>query len=488
MSFSISVSGINAAQKHLDVTSNNIANVNTIGFKSSRAEFADVYSSSVYTDTRTLVGNGVQTAAISQQFYQGSIDTTQNALDLAIKGDGFFVMSPENGSLERVYTRAGAFQCDPNGFVTNSQGMYLQVYDVNNDGTVKSVSLDSTHALKIPDSAGSPVATQKVSSSMTLSANTDGLDVTKFDPKDNKTFTSSTSVKIYDSLGDSHTATYYFLNVGRTEDPSTFTKDDKSGDPSYHKTADGTGWAQNYPDNTWKLFMYVDDNPVDIASVDGEPKPSEITFKSPSSIANQTQTCATLTFDSSGNIKRDPTTGEVIGLQPSMIKTVPLGDVPGGAGVLTAGRDGTQQVEFKFENINMFGGTSFSVDAISQDGSTVGQLTNVEIGDNGVVSATYSNGSNVKLGMVALATFPNQQGLTQIGDTCWRASLESGAAAPSQAGLGTAGKIQSSALEQSNTELSSQLVELITAQRNYQANSRALEVTNTVMDSILNIR
>jgi flagellar hook protein FlgE len=136
----------------------------------------------------------------------------------------------------------------------------------------------------------------------------------------------------------------------------------------------------------------------------------------------------------------------------------------------------------------MFGGTSFSVDALKQDGSTVGQLTSVEIAETGVVSATYSNGTSLTLGMVAMATFPNQQGLTKIGDTCWRASLDSGQAVPSQPGVGTAGAIQSSALELSNVDLASMLVDLITAQRNYQANSRALDISNTVMDSILNIR
>lgn len=467
MSLSISVSGINAAQKHLDVTANNIANVNTIGFKGSRAEFADVYSSSVFTDTRTVVGNGVQTATVSQQFNSGSIDTTTSALDLAIKGDGFFVLAPDNNSLDRTFTRAGAFQCDESGYVTNSMGSYLQVYDVNKDGTVKSISLDSTHALKIPDTAGSPEETTKVNASMTLPASSEYQDPKAFDPNDSKTYAASTSVKVYDSLGESHTATYYFLK-----------------DVNHQNSAEtNTSGA-----NTWKMFMFIDDKPADIQGVADKNK---VEIGASSSLAGQTLSPATIVFDSEGNVKKDVNTNTVTGMIPATIKTIELGQSVGGnkrADIIPAGANQTQTIEFAFDELHMYGGTSFSVDGLKQDGSTVGQLTNVEIDEKGLVSASYSNGTTATLGMVALANFPNPQGLTQIGDTSWRASLNSGSAVPSQAGVGTCGSVQSSALESSNTNLASQLVELITAQRNYQANSRALEVNNTVMDSILNIR
>ncbi len=463
MSLNISISGINAAQKHLDVTANNIANVNTIGFKGSRAEFSDVYSSSIYTDTRTLVGNGVQTASVSQQFSQGSVNTTSNTLDLAIKGDGFFVLSPDSDSLDRTYTRAGAFRCDEEGYVTNSQGSYLQVYDVNADGTVKSISLDSTHALKIPDTAGSPEETTIVESSMTLPANADYQNVGAFDPNDSDTFAASTSVKIYDSLGQSHTATYYFV---------------KDADQENAAETDTTGA------NTWRMFVFIDDKPVDIQggnTIDFDAS-SPMSATCPDGLS-----CATLVFDSEGNIKTDAN-NNITGMIPARINTIELGQGADRAGVIPAGANQTQVIEFAFDELHMFGGTTFSVDSIGQNGSTVGQLTSVEIDDKGLVSASYSNGTSVSLGMVAMANFSNPQGLTQVGDTSWRASLESGTAIPSQANVGTVGSIQSSALEASNTDLASQLVELISAQRNYQANSRALEVNNTVMDSILNIR
>lgn len=431
MSFNIALSGLNASQKHLDVTANNIANVNTIGFKGSRAEFADVYSSSVFSNAKTTVGNGVQTAAVTQQFYQGALQTTNNALDLAIKGEGFFVTSGELSSQERTYTRAGAFHVNDAGYVTTAQGEYLQVYQVNEDGTPKAVSLDSTSSLQIPSVAGKPTATTKVNASLNLPAGGDAVDPANFDPKDSDTYTSSTSVVIYDSLGDSHTVTHYFMK-------------------------DSTAAATN--PNTWRLVTYMDDKPVDITGGTGTPAGAVLTFDSQGALTTQT---------------------------PTPIVTEQLGAA--GAGIINNGADGTQTFEIDFDNITQYA-AAFEVNSLSQDGSTVGQLTNVDIGSNGLVSATYSNGTTVNLGMVAMAKFSNPQGLTQIGDTSWKQSLDSGEAVPSVAGVGTVGSVQSSALEASNTDLSSSLVELITAQRNYQANSRALEVNSTLQQTILQIR
>ena len=224
MSFNIALSGLNASQKHLDVTANNIANVNTTGFKGSRAEFSDVYSSSVFANAKTVVGNGVQTAAVTQQFHQGALQSTNSALDLAIKGEGFFVTSGELTSQDRTYTRAGAFQINDDGYVTTSQGQYLQVYQVNEDGTPKAVSLDSTQALQIPSVAGQPTPTSKVNASLNLPANGTAVDPANFDPKDSDTYTSSTSVVIYDSLGQSHTVTQYFMkdSTAAATNPNTW--------------------------------------------------------------------------------------------------------------------------------------------------------------------------------------------------------------------------------------------------------------------------
>ena len=221
MSFNISLSGLNAAQKDLDVTGNNIANASTIGFKQSRAEFADVFSNSVFANTKTQVGSGVNTAAVSQQFAQGALQSTSNSLDLAIKGDGFFVMSPSSTSLERTYTRAGAFQVNDTGYVTNANGDYLQVYNVNNDGTPSAVSLDSTKPLQIQSSVGSPNQTTTITAGLNLPAKSEPI-TAPFDASDSSTYTASTSAVVYDSLGESHTLTQFYVKTSTSPTGSTW--------------------------------------------------------------------------------------------------------------------------------------------------------------------------------------------------------------------------------------------------------------------------
>lgn len=426
MSFNISLSGLNAAQKDLDVTGNNIANASTIGFKQSRAEFADVFSNSVFANTKTQVGSGVNTAAVSQQFAQGALQSTSNSLDLAIKGDGFFVMSPSSTSLERTYTRAGAFQVNDTGYVTNANGDYLQVYNVNNDGTPSAVSLDSTKPLQIQSSVGSPNQTTTITAGLNLPAKSDPITAT-FDASDSSTYTASTSAVVYDSLGESHTLTQFYVKTSTSP----------------------TG-------STWDVYLILDKGvtggDVDITPTTGN----------------------TLTFSTTGQLDT--------AVSPTSITTIPLG--------LTNGADNTQTITLSFipsTSITQYS-SPFQVRTMSQDGSTVGQLTNVSIGNDGVVAAKYSNGTTEKLGMVALAKFSNPQGLTQIGDTSWKESQDSGSATPGVPNTGTYGSINASALESSNTDLSAELVDLIAAQRNYQANSRALEVNSTLQDTILQIR
>lgn len=413
MSFNISLSGLNAAQKDLDVTGNNIANSSTIGFKKSRAEFADVFSNSVFSNTKTQVGNGVSTAAVTQQFKQGATQDTDNSLDMAIKGDGFFVMSPSANSLERSYTRAGAFQINNQGYVTDSQGEYLQVYKVASDGTPQAVSLDSTSPLQVPAVVGSPTPTGTVTAKLNLSSSASAI-TSAFNPADNSTYTSSTSAVIYDSLGQSHSMTQYYVKTNTA--------------------------------NQWNAYVYVDG-------------------------AAATAAPTTLTFNTSGVL-----TAPV----PAEITTNALN-------MFTNGSDPTQTVTLKYASLTQYA-SPFQVDQMSGDGSTVGQLTNVSTNESGVVAATYSNGTTTKLGMIALAKFSNPQGLTQVGDTSWKASLDSGEATPGVPNTGTFGGIKNSALEASNTDLSKELVNLIAAQRNYQANSRALEVNSQLQDNILQIR
>ena len=422
MSFNIALSGVNAAQKDLDVTANNISNVNTIGFKESRAEFADVYANSIFANTKTQTGSGVKTAAVSQQFHQGAFQFTDNSLDMAINGSGFFVMSNERDSLDRTFTRAGAFRLNDEGYIVNSQGDYLQTYEANKDGSPAGLGLNSTKALKIPDKAGQPQMTTKVDSGINLPSKADALDPDKFDPTDSATYTSSTSMTIYDSLGDTHTLTQYYVKVGPTPE----------------------GVTPAVTENKWEMRAFVDGKEV----LDD---PMELEFD---------------------------TAGKLIG-GSAEAQTIELD--------FNNGSDPTQQINIKVGSASLNSGP-FEVTESVQDGTTVGRLTKVDVGADGLVQATYSNGTTENLGIVAMARFPNDQGLTQIGDTQWRQSLLSGEAVTGQPNTGVFGKLDASALEQSNTDLTSELVDLITAQRNFQANSRALEVNSTLQQTILQIR
>ncbi|ELI6438805.1 flagellar hook protein FlgE [Aeromonas salmonicida] len=446
MSFNNALSGVNAAQKDLNVTANNIANVNTMGFKESRAEFADVYANSIFVNAKTQVGNGVATGAVAQQFHQGALQFTNNALDLAIQGNGFFVTSDGLTNLDRTYTRAGAFKLNENSYMVNNQGHYLQGYEINTDGTPKAVSINATKPIQVPDRAGEPKMTELVEASFNLSieSKTKPTDPAAFDPTNSATFAHSTSVTIYDSLGAPHVITKYFV---RHEDPVT----------------PGTPMTPG----TWSMYMYEGDKPIDIAS--GAPSPGP-----------GIPTGVQMTFTSGG--KLDPAL--TIPAPPAPIKTVTLGTA---AGIINNGADPTQAVEIRLSDVTQYN-SPFNVTKLTQDGATVGNLTKVEITPDGIVSATYSNATTLKVAMVALAKFANSQGLTQVGDTSWRQSLLSGDALPSTPNSGTLGSIKSSAVEQSNVDLTSQLVNLITAQRNFQANSRSLEVNSSLQQTILQIR
>ncbi|GAB0112352.1 flagellar hook protein FlgE [Pseudoalteromonas distincta] len=440
MSFNIALTGLAAAQKDLDVTANNIANVNTTGFKESRAEFADVYATSIFSNSKTKSGDGVQTTMVAQQFHQGSLQFTNNSLDLAITGEGYFATTADIGSQDFSYTRAGAFKLDKDNFVVDSKGNYLQSFPVDPDsGDTTSVSLSTSSALQIPDTSGSPRATSNVYTSFNVDSRED-VKTVPFDATDNTTYNSSTSTTIYDSLGEPHILQYFFVKTNANE---------------------------------WQVHGTLDKTPFDnTGAAAATPTP-----------------LSTFGFDASGI----PATTDGVANVGNTFNDV---DLTGAnlTGLLT---NGAQFSDVKINWSDSAGTTNktptqyasiFEVKALEQDGATVGRLAGIEIGTDGKVVASYSNGDETFLGQVAMVRFANSQGLKQVGNTAWKESITSGEPIAGEPGSGTLGNINSSALEQSNTNLTSELVDLISAQRNYQANSRALEVNSTIQQSILQIR
>jgi flagellar hook protein FlgE len=213
MSFNIALTGLSAAQKDLDVTANNIANVNTTGFKESRAEFADVYASSVFSSGKTKNGDGAQTTSVAQQFHQGSLKFTNNSLDLAITGEGYFAMAEEFGSQDYAYTRAGAFKLNKDNFIVDAAGNFLQGFPVDpSTGNNTSVSLSTASAIQIPDASGSPRSTTNVYSSFNLDSRVD-VPTLAFDPTVSASYNSSTSTTVYDSLGEPHVLQMFFAKL-----------------------------------------------------------------------------------------------------------------------------------------------------------------------------------------------------------------------------------------------------------------------------------
>ena len=435
MSFNIGLSGLYAANKQLDVTGNNIANVATAGFKSSRAEFADVYSATRLGTGSKVIGNGVRLANVSQQFTQGDINNTGNVLDMGINGSGFFTMS-NNGSIS--YTRAGTFKVDNAGYITNTDyTSRLQGYGVDANGKVINGVLTD---LKIDTSNLAPKSTSLVTSTINLDSTAPVIDDTapagKFDPTNLATYTKSFSTPIYDSQGNMHPMDQYVVKTGA---------------------------------NTWKVYTLVDGRNPDATGSD--PK---VTAPTPS----------TMTFDSAGKLTQVSTLpGPVISSDLKLSGWVPGNVVngtfkPNGAAANTAGI-----------TISMAQTTQYNADTArsipTQDGYATGQITNLTIDGTGTLFANFSNNQNKAIGQVALASFTNEQGLQAIGGTSWKETFASGIPGYDAPQTGTLGSIQSNSLEESNVNLTNELVDLIKGQSNYQANAKTISTQSTIMQTII---
>lgn len=440
MSFNTALSGLQAATVDLSVTSNNIANVSTTGFKRSRAEFADLFEVSPFGNTTSSVGSGVQVSTISQQFEQGNLQFTDGALDMAISGQGFFVINDDLTGSELSFTRAGQFRVDADGYVTNSSGQYLQAFPVDVNGNVTSTSLNTSVPIQLPSSTGSPQATTEVEIGLNLNSAPTSLDPANFDPTASNTYSHSTSTTVYDSLGASHVMSYYFVH----DLPGSATNG--ANDP-----------------NQWAMFTYLDGTEVDVNGG------TSITH--PNGGVPVAQDAAILSFNPDGSFA----TSLPVNIQNLAI---PLTN---GALPLTITQDFANNGTTQYA-------AGFAVNTLNPDGFTTGRLTGLDLSETGLLRATFSSGVSLPLGQVAMADFPNSQGLNSIGGSAWRETIDSGAVITGSAGTGRFGLIQSGALETSNVDLTQQLVNLITAQRNFQANARSIETSNTITDTIIQIR
>lgn len=431
MSFEVALTGLNAASAELQILANNIANSKTHGFKESRGEFSDIFATSSLGATSTAVGSGVRLSKVAQQFTQGNVNFTENNLDLAINGNGFFRLD-DNGSV--VYARAGSFSVDRDGSVVNPAGQQLTIFTADANGAVTG----AIGPLQLTTQSIAPIATETTTIDANIDASRPNIPITTlFTPADPSTFTHSTSTTIYDSLGTSHLQTVYFKKV---------------------------------TDNAWDMYMRVDGAEV-IPTGGATGDAWRIPFTGASGAVNG---AGILLYDVSAG-----TTPAGSGPPPPVTTLTYQNYTPaGGAAAMALNYDVLNMTQF---------GSPFSVNSLSQNGTPVGRLSGIDIDQSGVVFARFSNGESQTLGQVVLTNFANPQGLGQGGDSTWIESFDSGASLDGAPGTASLGLIQAGALEDSNVDLSKQLVSLITAQRNFQANAQVISANDTITQTILNI-
>ncbi|MDX9884910.1 flagellar hook protein FlgE [Thauera sp.] len=452
MSFQQGLSGLNVSSKALDIISNNVANTNTVGFKTGGAVFGDVYAASLTGSVSgKQVGAGSTLGAVRQSFTQGNLTTTNNPLDLAINGDGFFIVGRSDGP--NVYTRNGQFELDKNGFIIAATGEKLMGFQSPAALGQLPTPVGGLKEIQIPIIGSLAQATNLVEVGGNLDANAlspeetyPSLPGNTFprplgDPatnewRDARTYNFSTSIEAFDSLGKSHEFTYYFVKANVT-----------AGETA----------------NTWKVFLSVDgDYPLDSTPPPAPPAPP-----------GPVTPTWTLSFNEDGTLKT-PVAG------PSA--TSPL-EVP--EKYAPDAMDFTFYTDFS--GMRQIGGP-YLITELTQNGYTGGELAGVSVGRDGIVTGRYTNGETVGLAQVAIQTFRNPNALNSIGNNYWEATLDSGLTAPTKPGEGVAGVISAGMVEDANVELTTELVQMIIQQRNYQANAQSIKAQDQILQTLVNLR
>ncbi|MFC7434826.1 flagellar hook protein FlgE [Hydrogenophaga bisanensis] len=402
MAFQQGLSGLNAASRNLDVIGHNIANANTVGMKSSRAEFAELYASSVGASGGISQGIGVSIATVSQAFTQGNLTITGRDMDVAINGNGFFAMSMPDGSLQ--YSRDGQFKLDRDGRILNNQGGQLMGYPTDVDGN--RTAFDPI-ALSLP--TGGPIPaneTKTITAEFNLDARATGAEPAG---------TYGTTVLVYDQQGKAIPVAMAF---------------------------------EKQANNQWQITATMTDEAGVVQPLGN----FNIAFNPDGS------------FDEANS---DPVEFDVLSLNAANGADFP--------------------VTVNLENITQFA-SPFSVTNLTQDGYPPGELTSLQIEDNGVIMARYSNGESQAAGQIQLVNFRNAQGLAPVGGNGWVATFASGAPIPGAPGEGNMGMLKAGAVEDSNVDLTAELVNMMTAQRAYQANAQTIKTQDQIMSTLLNMR
>ena len=422
MNFQQGLSGLNASSRNLEVIGNNIANANTYGSKIGRAEFAAVYATTLngYGASSNAVGIGTTLQTVAQQFTQGNISSTDNPLDLAISGSGFFQVRDSSGNVN--YTRNGQFKVDADGYLVNNATDKLMGYAADSTGQILSgqivpLQLPTAGIEPNPSTEAQIEANFDSRKAATLPATTPQIDFGNAD-----TYNDATKLMLYDAKGQEVPMSLYF---------------------------------QKSANDTWNVYATV--NGTTVGGTAAAPLP-----------------ITTVTFSSDGSAP----------LSPSGPVTLNIPATTTAAGVQTEPINGLQ---FDFGSLTQYG-SAYGITALDQDGFAAGQLSSIAIETDGVVTAYYSNGQSKAAGQIELATFRNPQGLQPLDDNTWGRTAASGDPVYGVPGSANFGVLKPEALEESNIDLTGELVNMITAQRDYQANAQTIKTEDQIMQTLVNLR
>lgn len=508
--FQQGLSGLFAASKSLDVIGNNVANASTVGFKSSEAQFADLYASSLMNGVSgNNAGIGVSIARIAQQFTQGNIETTNNPLDISINGSGFFRMSV-NGAIQ--YTRNGQFTLDKTGTIVNAQGAALTGYLADANGVI---AQGAPVPLVIDSSDLKPIETTKANFQINLSSNSKTPEKSPFDASDPATYTKQTTLPVYDSLGNQHIMGMYYVSLGSgawdvyaandgvqvdsqaimsgvAADPTvsearaayqTAVSDNVSPEAvaearAAYVTALGTavtaalGGVENVPQSVQDAVaaLYADDGGL---GGDASATPASIDAAFAAAVNVPAQRVGTLQFTTSGTLDTTRST--------ALPFTINLPIFPDNGAELT------MNVVTSFDGTTQYGSATSEKNS-TQDGRAAQALVRFSTDANGVIIGQYSEGATRQLGQVVLADFASVDNLIPLGNNAWSESAASGTPRLGTASDGGFGAMRSASVESSNVDLTEQLVDMITAQRVYQANAQTIKTEDSVLQTLVNLR
>lgn len=421
----IGMSGMKVNEHAIGIVGDNIANMNTIGFKASRGQFEDLLNQTILGSAgASQVGQGATLAGVERLHLQGALLGTGVSTDLAIGGNGFFIVNGSTaGTTGNFYTRNGQFHMDKDGYLVNAHGFKLQGYLANQDSQLSPILTD----LQVGNATLSPKSTEGIAMALNLDAETD-IAANPFDPAnpaDSAGF--STAITVYDSLGKGHQLDVYFV-----------------------KTAEGQ----------WEWHALAEGGELDggVAGTATEVASGTITFTTDGLLDTEAQAASNVTFVGASSQDLIFDFGEAL---------------------TTDGGDGTGTSGF---------GSPSTVNFQKQDGYGAGSFQYMTIDAKGEIIGTFSNGEIRTLGQVALATFPSQTGLKSIGQNLFLATRASGEPTVGGPGTGGRGDLYAGSLEQSNVDLTNEFTQLIVSERGYQANSRIISTADQLLAEVIALK